>query len=203
MIEARRNGNGMGRLLAVMRTLRAPGGCPWDREQTLPDLKTCLLEETYELLDAMAGDDIPHHAEELGDVLLQIVFQCQIREEEGRFNFDDVANTLADKLIRRHPHVFAGSTAADSGAVLKQWEAIKKTEKAEDGGRSALAGVPRHLPALLRAQRIQGKAANSGFDWPDHSGAAAKITEETAELEDAVASGDKAAMTHEVGDLLF
>ncbi|MCL1887847.1 MAG: nucleoside triphosphate pyrophosphohydrolase [Kiritimatiellaeota bacterium] len=195
------NAPGIARLLDVMRRLRAPDGCAWDRAQTLPDLKPCLLEEAYELLEAMASDDIPHHVEELGDVLLQVVFQCQIREEEGRFNFDTVAAALAEKLIRRHPHVFAGADAATPDAVLRQWERLKKEEK--DGARSALAGVPKSLPALLRAQRVQGKAKNSGFDWPDRSGPDKKIDEELRELREAVAKDDKAAVEHEVGDVLF
>ena len=192
---------GVARLLGVMRKLRAPEGCAWDREQTLPDLKMCLLEETYELLDTMTGDDLPHHAEELGDVLLQVVFQCQIREEQGAFDFNQVAHTLADKLIRRHPHVFGDATATTPEAVLRQWESVKKTE--QPGNRSTLAGIPRHLPALLRAQRIQGKAKNVGFDWPDRSGAEAKLSEELNELNAAIAQGDKAVVTHEAGDLLF
>ncbi len=197
------NTAGIARLLDVMRTLRAPGGCAWDREQKLADLKMCLLEETYELLEAMTGDDLPHHQEELGDVLLQVVFQCQIREEEGAFDFDQVAGRLADKLIRRHPHVFGDADATTPDAVLKQWESLKKKEKGDGTERSALAGIPKHLPALLRAQRIQGKASNSGFDWPDRSGPESKIREELDELAAAIEQGDKAEITHEVGDLFF
>ena len=190
------------RLLDVMRALRAPGGCAWDRGQKLPDLRMCLLEEAYELLDAMENNDPALHAEELGDVLLQVVFQCQIREEEGMFDFDRVAGALADKLVRRHPHVFADATATTPDAVLNQWEKIKKTEK--DGApRPALSGIPKHLPALLRAQRIQGKAKNSGFDWPDRSGAEAKLREETAEFAAAIAGGNPDEIKHEAGDLLF
>ena len=193
---------GIARLLGVMRALRAPGGCAWDREQKLENLRMCLLEETYELLDAMEGGDPAHHAEELGDVLLQVVFQCQIRDEEGVFDFDHVAGALADKLVRRHPHVFGDATAKTPDAVLAQWEKLKKGEK-EGGGRPALSGIPKNLPALLRAQRIQGKAKNSGFDWPDRSGAEAKLCEEMGELAEAVAGGDKGRVTHEAGDLLF
>ena len=197
------NNDGIARLLDVMRKLRSPEGCAWDRAQKLPDLKPCLLEETYELLEAMSGNGLPHHIEELGDVLLQVVFQCQIREEEGAFDFNQVANTLADKLIRRHPHVFGGVTATTPDAALRQWERLKKTEKGDVGERPALAGIPKHLPALLRAQRIQGKAKNSGFDWPDRSGPENKIREELNELAAATEQNDKAAMTHEIGDLLF
>ena len=193
--------DGVGRLVEVMRRLRGPGGCPWDREQTILSLKPCLLEETYELLDAMDGDDLSLHVEELGDVLLQVVFQCAIREEEGRFSLDDVAAALADKLVRRHPHVFGDATAASSGEVLRNWEAIKQTEKKKD--RSALDGVPETLPALLKAQRVQAKASRVGFDWDDASGAIGKVHEELGELSEAVAGGDAVRITDEMGDLLF
>lgn len=195
--------DGVKRLYEVMKRLRAPGGCPWDREQTLQTLKPCLMEETYELLEAMDGDDLALHVEELGDVLLQVVFQCAIREEEGRFTFDQVANTLAEKLIRRHPHVFGDVDAKTSGQVLRNWEAIKQTEKGKKPDRSALDGVPAALPALLKAQRMQAKASRVGFDWKDATGATGKIEEELGELKEAVASGDKAKMTEEMGDLLF
>lgn len=195
--------DGVARLIEVMRRLRAPGGCPWDREQTIQSLKPCLLEETYELLEAMDGDDLALHVEELGDVLLQVVFQCAIREEEGRFSFDGVASSLAEKLVRRHPHVFGEVAVAGSGEVLRNWEAIKQTEKGKRPDRSALDGVPVALPALLKAQRMQAKAARVGFDWPDASGAADKVAEEFLELREAVEAGDAAAATDEMGDLLF
>ncbi len=195
--------SGVRRLYEVMKRLRAPGGCPWDREQTLQTLKPCLLEETYELLEAMDGPDLALHVEELGDVLLQVVFQCAIREEEGLFNLDDVASGLAEKLVRRHPHVFGDAVADSSGQVLRNWEAIKQTEKGKPADRSVLDGVPATLPALLKAQRVQCKAARVGFDWEDASGATAKIAEELEELHEAAASGDKQKMAEEVGDLLF
>jgi tetrapyrrole methylase family protein/MazG family protein len=194
---------GVKRLYEVMKRLRAPGGCPWDREQTLQTLKPCLLEETYELLEAMDGQDLALHIEELGDVLLQVVFQCAIREEEGVFTFDDVARTLADKLVRRHPHVFGDAEAATSGQVLRNWEAIKQTEKGKAPDRSAIDGVPAALPALLKAQRVQAKASRVGFDWKDSSGALGKIEEEFGELKEALASGDAAHAAEEMGDLLF
>ncbi|MEI7901253.1 MAG: nucleoside triphosphate pyrophosphohydrolase [bacterium] len=194
---------GVERLYEVMKRLRAPGGCPWDREQTLQTLKPCLLEETYELLEAMDGQDIALHVEELGDVLLQVVFQCAIREEEGKFTLDDVAEALTEKLIRRHPHVFGDAVVASSGQVLRNWEAIKQTEKGKRPDRSALDGVPVTLPALLKAQRTQFKAARVGFDWEDATGATEKIAEELAELSEAVAAGDRQKMTEEMGDLLF
>ncbi len=196
---------GMVRLWDVMRQLRGPGGCPWDREQSLATLKSCLLEECYELLAAMEGEDLEAHAEELGDVLLQVVFQAVIREEQGAFTLDDVAWRLVEKLERRHPHVF-GTTAVDNAeAVLRNWEQIKQAERAAapPAARSALAGVPAALPALLQAQRVQSKASRVGFDWPEAAGPRAKIDEELAELEQAVAAGDQAAMTAEMGDLLF
>ena len=195
--------NGVRRLYEVMKRLRAPGGCPWDREQTLQTLKPCLLEETYELLEAMDGQDLALHVEELGDVLLQVVFQCAIREEEKLFTFDDVAEALAEKLVRRHPHVFGDAVVDSSGQVLRNWEAIKQTEKGKSPDRSAIDGVPVTLPALLKAQRTQAKAARVGFDWQDSSGATEKIEEELAEVREAVASGDHHKVSEEVGDLLF
>jgi MazG family protein len=186
-----------------MKRLRAPGGCPWDREQTLRTLKPCLLEETYELLEAMEDEDLALHVEELGDVLLQVVFQCAIREEEGRFTLDDVAAALAEKLVRRHPHVFGDTQAATSGQVLRNWEAIKQTEKGKPPDRSAIDGVPAALPALLKAQRVQAKASRVGFDWKDASGAVEKIDEELGELKQAIASGTPDQVAGEMGDLLF
>jgi len=202
----RTSGHGMARVAAILARLRGPQGCPWDREQTIHSLKAPLLEEAYELLETMDGDDLSAHAEELGDVLLQVVFQARLREEQGRFTLDDVAHGLAEKLVRRHPHVFGDVQVADTAAVLRNWEAIKRTEKkaGPDGApRSALDGVPVALPALSRAQRVQSKASRSGFDWPDVAGVDAKLVEETAELQAARASGDAEAMRHEVGDLLF
>ena len=190
------------RLRWVLKALRAPDGCPWDRAQTLKTIEPCLQEECYELLDAMAGDDLPHHREELGDVLLQVLFQCDIREEQGAFGFDDVANALADKLIRRHPHVFGDVSAADSEQALKNWERIKQTER-KGAEASALDGVPAALPALLRAQRTQHKAAKVGFDWKGAEGPDAKLDEEIAELRAAMRTGQTANMAEELGDALF
>jgi MazG family protein len=184
--------------------LRAEGGCPWDREQTLETLKPFLLEEVYELLEALDAADPAAHAEELGDVLLQVVFQAQVRAEAGIFTLDDVAHRVSDKLIRRHPHVFGDTVAPDSAAVLRNWERIKRRERSEAAApRSALAGVPASLPALLRAQHVQTRAARVGFDWPDAAGASAKIDEELAELRRAAAVADREAVRHEAGDLLF
>lgn len=194
---------GVQRLYQIMRRLRAPGGCPWDREQTLQSLKPCLLEETYELLEAMESGDTALHAEELGDVLLQVVFQCAIREEEGCFDLNAVAHKLADKLERRHPHVFAQAAEISSEQVLRNWEVIKQGERRTEPERSAIDGVPTTLPALLKAQRTQAKAARVGFDWPEAAGAMAKIDEELSELKEAIAQGKRAAVVAEMGDLLF
>ena len=195
------------RLRAILARLRGPGGCPWDREQTLASLKPCLTEECYELLEVMDGTDCGAHAEELGDVLLQVLFQAQIREERGDFSLAEVAGRLADKLVRRHPHVFGETRVEGTADVLRNWEAIKRRERTGGGEagapRSALAGVPAALPALLRAQRVQTKAARVGFDWPDSGGPRRKIAEELAELDVAVAARDPRAVAAEMGDLLF
>ena len=192
-----------------MARLRDPEtGCPWDRVQTLSTLKPCVLEETYELLAAMdRPDDQSNYVEELGDVLLQVMFQCVMAEQEGRFSFDDVANAISDKLVRRHPHVFGDVDAKDPATVLRNWEQIKQQEHRKEARHSALDGVPSTLPALLKAQRSQEKAARVGFDWKDAKGPLAKIREEIAELEEAVAtSSDTSLDEHvkeELGDLLF
>ena len=195
--------NALERLRGIVKRLRAPDGCPWDRVQTLHTLKSCLLEECYELLQAMDSEDLADHREELGDVLLQVVFQCDIRESQGKFTFDDVANAVCDKLVRRHPHVFGDVKTDDVSQVLTNWENIKKGEKHGEAARSALDGVPPALPALLKAQRTQAKAARVGFDWRDSSGAFAKVEEEFAELKEAVATGDRAAIEDEMGDVFF
>ena len=194
---------GIERLLAVVARLRGENGCPWDRKQTLDSLKSHLVEECYEVLDAVESGDSDNHAEELGDVLLHIALHSRIREEEGAFAFDDVANRIADKLIRRHPHVFGNTQVKDSDQVLANWEAIKAGETNGDRPRSAIEGVPRHLPALQRAQRVQSRAARVGFDWEKTEDVVAKVREELEECEAARAAGDHAALEHELGDLLF
>lgn len=190
------------RLLDIMRRLRGPDGCPWDREQSLETLKKNLVEETYEVIDAIDSGDRETLQEELGDLLLQIVFQSQICAEEGAFEFQDVAQSIADKLVRRHPHVFGDTKVADSDEVLKNWEQIKRTEKG-DQPRSAVAGVPRHLPALHKAQQIQSRVARVGFDWRETSDVLAKIEEELAEIRSAMAEESKERVRDEIGDLLF
>jgi nucleoside triphosphate diphosphatase len=192
------------KLLAIMTRLRGPDGCPWDREQTLKTLRPYVLEETYEVLEAIDGGDPREHREELGDLLLQIVFQAQLASEEGQFDFADVADAISSKLISRHPHVFGDTNVKDAEAVLRQWVALKRKEKeARGGGQSVLEGVPREMPALARAERLTEKASRIGFDWPDASGPRAKIDEELAELDQAMAAGNRAAVEDELGDVLF
>ncbi len=200
---------GIERLHDIMARLRDPEtGCPWDRVQTLETLKPCVLEEAYELISAMSRpEDRDNHVEELGDVLLQVMFQCVMAEEKGEFSFDDVANAISDKLVRRHPHVFGDAVAKDPAAVLRNWEQIKQQEHRKELRHSALDGVPADLPALLKAQRTQEKAARVGFDWKDAKGPIAKIREELSELEAAIdASQDTSldmAVKDELGDLAF
>jgi MazG family protein len=192
------------RLLGIMERLRGPDGCPWDREQTLATLRPYVLEETYEVLEAIDLGDPREHCEELGDLLLQIVFQAQLAREAGTFDFADVAEAISNKLVSRHPHVFGDADVKDAEGVLRQWAALKREEKkAKGGGKSVLEGVPREMPALARADRLTEKASRIGFDWPDASGARAKVAEELAELDEAIGAGDRAAMEHELGDLLF
>ncbi len=181
----------------IVARLRAPDGCPWDREQTHASLKPHLLEECYEVLEAIDANDDRHLQEELGDLLLQVVLHSQIASEAGRFDLAAVADGIAEKLVRRHPHVFGETRLPDSAAVLQQWDALKREEKEER--RSALDGVPPALPALARAQKLQGKAARVGFDWDDPTGALAKVREE---LEEVLHASDD-ALEDEVGDLLF
>ncbi len=208
------------RLVETLRTLRAPGGCAWDREQTVASLRPFVLEEAYEVVEAMDRDDRAALCEELGDLLLEAVFVAQICAEEGDFTIADAAEAVTAKLVRRHPHVFgdgtAGAAAADpnGGApgpalspaeVKRQWERIKREERAgAPGGRTTLLdGIPEALPSLLRASRIGARAANVGFDWERAEQVVDKADEEMAELRDAIAGGDPARIEEEIGDLLF
>ncbi len=192
------------RLLDIMARLRGPGGCPWDREQTLQTLKPYCIEEAYEVLEAIDAGDPVQHRDELGDLLLQVVFQAQLRMEEGAFSFDDTAAAIADKLVRRHPHVFGDTKADTSAEVLKNWDDIKRQEKASAGkAASVLADLPKALPALAKAQEVQKRAARTGFDWVDSSGVLDKVEEEIRELRAALATGDAANIHEEVGDILF
>lgn len=186
-------------LVEVMKILRAKNGCPWDREQDHESLKPYLVEETYEVIDAIDKGDDMHLKEELGDLLLQIVFHAQIAAEEGRFTIDDVAASIVEKLKRRHPHVFGNVRADTPEEVLVNWEQIKKDE----GKESVMDGVPKSLPALLKARRVQEKARRVGFDWKDAEGAVHKVSEETAELENAILEGRADRAKEEFGDVLF
>ncbi len=191
-------------LLGIMDRLLSDTGCPWDRQQTLQSLKGYLVEETYEVLEAIDQGDPDHHREELGDLLFQVVFQTAIRKREERFTMDDVVTAIAQKLVRRHPHVFGDEEVDSPGQVRDRWAELKKEEAAQRGERRrTLDGVPPSLPGLLRATRITQKAAGVGFDWEAPAGAREKIAEELAELDEAVASGDEAAIVHELGDLIL
>jgi MazG family protein len=190
------------KLCQIVARLRAPGGCPWDREQSHQSLVTDLLEEAYEVANAIRTNDDVNLREELGDLLLQVVMHAQIASEEGRFAIEDVSREVADKLVRRHPHVFGESEARDTGAVLKQWDAIKR---AENNSREAgyFAGLTRALPALMLAQKAQTKAARVGFDWPGIADVIAKVDEELGEAKEAIAAHEADAIADEMGDLLF
>jgi MazG family protein len=198
-------GASLPRLVDIMARLLAPDGCPWDREQTLDTLRPFLIEETYEVLDALSHGDVAGHCEELGDLLMQIVFQAALRAAEGAFDIDAVVASISDKLIRRHPHVFGdtrGVTTSDQ--VLAQWDEIKRAEKAAAGATTArtLAGV-KPGPALARAEKLTAKAGKVGFDWPGWEGSFAKVEEEVREVAEAARGGAPAAMHHEIGDLLL
>lgn len=189
---------GIDQLLDIIAKLRGPGGCPWDREQTHASLRAGLLEEAYEVVAAIDAGDDSNLREELGDLLLQVVFHAQIAHEEGRFDFDDVARAIAAKLVRRHPHVFGADHCADSEAVLVRWEEIKRAEKGA-APESVMDGLPTGLPALLHAQKVQGKAAKIGFDWESTAPVFDKVREELAEAE--AAQPEK--LEEEIGDVLF
>lgn len=197
----------LNRLRELMRRLRAgEGGCPWDLEQTFSSLVPHTIEEVYEVADVIASGDLRELPAELGDLLFQILFYSQLGEEQGRFSLDDVMAALAHKLVSRHPHVFGDAQVADASAVAQAWEVRKAGERlARSAGVmiSELDDVPLALPALSRARKLQKRAARVGFDWPDVSGPWAKLREESRELEDAAAHGDRAAIEAELGDLLF
>src|SRR5438445_3056174 len=199
------------KLCEIVTQLRAPGGCPWDREQTNESLLPALIEEAYEVAGAVRANDSANFREELGDLLLLIVMHAEIAHEAGRFDIDNVLIDVTEKLVRRHPHVFGKSDARDSGAVLKQWESIKREEKRSDS--HYLASLPRALPALMRAQKAQSKAARVNFDWTELRDVLAKVEEELGETKSAIASlaaaspsrggQDRQSLEDEIGDLLF
>lgn len=189
------------KLKDIASDLRAENGCAWDRKQTFTSLKPYLIEEAYEVYDAIDNNDPEHLKEELGDLLYQIYAHSQIASEMGLFDIDDVADGIVTKLIRRHPHVFGDEKITDSDKVKERWEAIKKTEKSER--ESILDGIPSHLPALIKAHRVQEKVSHVGFDWEKAEDAAAKIDEELDEFREALASGNSDKITEEAGDVLF
>lgn len=201
------------RLVRIMRDLRGPDGCPWDKEQDLASLQPMLIEEVYEVVEAVDAGNLEALAEELGDLLLHVVFHAELGREMGAFDIDTVIEGISEKLIRRHPHVFGDETAKDAGEVLTHWEAIKKKEKqggeGEEADRDAsiLDGIPPRLPALNEAHKISGRVARVGFDWPGVDGVLEKLEEETAELTSALAMEDpsrrKAGAEEEIGDVLF
>jgi MazG family protein len=213
----RQAGKWFERLVALQARLRGPGGCPWDREQTHESLRKFLLEETYEVLDAMESSDGREFSGELGDLLLQVVFHSILAEESGRFTISDVIESIYDKMVRRHPHVFGKVQAATSKQVLKNWEQLKAAERAGKkspeaaavpGADSILAGVPRTLPALLEADQLARRASHIGFDWDQIEGILEKLQEEAGELRNALAqrgasSSSSARVEEEAGDLLF
>lgn len=197
--------HGFAELIALMHRLRAPGGCPWDADQSHESLKPYLIEEAYEALEAIDRGDDAALRDELGDVLLQVIFHAELADERGAFSIHDVVDTLGRKLVRRHPHVFEDAVVTTPAAVQKQWSEIKKAERADREAPSAslLGAVPRALPALSRAHRVGEKAASLGFDWPDARGAREKVDEELAEADSASRSENRDALAEELGDLLF
>src|SRR5712691_6866926 len=189
------------KLCKIVAKLRGPGGCPWDREQTHESLLPATIEEAYEVAEAARAKNDAHFREELGDLLLLVVMHAEIAHEAGRFKIDNDIAEITEKLIRRHPHVFGESDARDAGAVLKQWEAIKRTEKKTDS--HYLASLPNALPALMRAQKAQSKVARVNFDWTELDDVIAKVEEELSELKNAIKSEEHRSIEDEVGDVLF
>lgn len=189
-------------LLNIMHILRAPGGCPWDAEQTHESIRANFIEEVYEAVDAIDKADTPLLKEELGDVLMQVVFHAEIERENGGFDFDDVADTVCKKLIERHPHVFGSVSVNGTDDVLKNWDEIKKKSKGQNATQS-LVDVPMTLPALMRSSKVQHRAARVGFDWDDYRGALDKLDEEVAEFKQAIELKNDSDIEEELGDVLF
>ncbi len=202
-MKSERAGEIFAELLQVMAQLRGDNGCPWDKEQSHRSLRPFLLEESHELLEALDEGDSAKICEELGDLLHQIIFHCQIAGENGRFTAEDVVRNLKEKMVRRHPHVFSDKTQPDAERVLKQWAEIKLDEKDQKAPKSALGNLPKSMPALARAQRISERASQVGFDWPDIVQVWNKVEEELEELKTACSSGDKQRAAEELGDLFF
>ena len=191
------------KLVETVARLRGPGGCPWDREQNHMSLRRHAIEETYEVVEAIEEGDPEHIKDELGDLLLQVLLHAQIASEDSRFDIGDVCRTLREKLVRRHPHVFAQTRVSGVDDVLHNWEQIKRSEPGYSDRESVLDGVSKSLPALMRAMKLSKKAAKTGFDWPDASAIMDKLREETGELEEALNGGDAEKIEHEIGDVLF
>ena len=190
-------------LIEIMRILREPGGCPWDAEQTHESIKKNLIEETYEVIEAINKNDKELLCEELGDLLMQVVFHAQMEKEEGSFEFNDITDGICKKLIERHPHVFGEVAVSGVDDVLTNWDAIKRKSKGQKTTTQSMNSVPRELPALMRATKLQKKAADAGFDWSEVSGALDKLEEEIAELRQAIGNNDCENMSEELGDVLF
>lgn len=198
-----KNHQGLEGLLEIMRKLRSPEGCPWDREQTKDSLKPYVVEEAYEVLEAIEDGSPDKLKEELGDLLLQAVFLSQLADEAGEFNMQDVIDGISEKLVRRHPHVFGGEKKETAQEVIKSWASIKVEEKKGKGPSSVLEGVPRQMPALMRAHRITEKASRVGFDWSSIDEVFKKLEEELQEFEDAVSEKERGRMEDELGDVIF
>ena len=194
---------GFNDLIEIMAKLRAPNGCPWDREQTHESILNCLIEESYEFIDAVHKSDLSNMKEELGDLLLQIVFHSQMANESGKFSIQDVIQELAEKLVRRHPHVFGNLALTDADQVNKQWELIKKQEKPEREESSKMDKIPPGLAPLLKAQKAQKQAAKIGFDWKDETGPMSKLQEEIEEIQELIDQKGSEKLQNEIGDLLF
>ncbi|MBQ7288391.1 MAG: nucleoside triphosphate pyrophosphohydrolase [Clostridia bacterium] len=188
-------------LISILKILRAPGGCPWDREQTHQSIRNSFIEETYEAVDAIDNGDTAGLCEELGDVLLQVIFHAQLAEESGAFDINAVCDGICKKLIYRHPHVFSDTKADTSAQVLDNWDKLKRKEKHQDSFTDTLYSVPKAFPALIRSQKVQKRAAKAGFDWPDINGSLSKLSEESKELREAISNHTNTE--EELGDLMF
>jgi len=191
------------RLTGILELLRSEEGCPWDREQTHKSIRSCLIEEAYEAADAIDNEDYDHLEDELGDVLLQVIFHANLGKEEGKFDLCSIANRECEKMIRRHPHVFLNKNSESIDKVLEKWENVKRKERGTTSQTDSLKNVPKALPALIRSYKIQKKAAEVGFDWDDVSDAFSKVKEETNELLEIYRGNDETSIMEEVGDLLF
>ena len=194
---------GLEDFIRLIDVLRGPGGCPWDIKQTHESLKHNVVEEAWEVVDAINEGSEAHLREELGDLLMQVIFHASISKERGGFNLDDISDEAVKKLVHRHPHVFGSVKADTPDEVLTNWDAIKRADRGQQSATSAMDGIPRGLPGLMRSEKIQSKAAKYGFDWPDVSGAMDKLREETSELQEGIDAGDIENIKEEIGDALF